>query len=110
MVNPETWYSHDVTWWALAGVSAAGDPTFAAPVPIKGHWREHREIFVAADGSEKVSKSIVHVDRDLAEGDFILLGLTTNADPFAVSGERIEGWRKSRVPFEDVHVRRAYLT
>lgn len=110
MQNPERHYSHDITWYQRTGVNAWGDPTFAAPVKIKGHWRQQREIFTGADGEEHVSKSIVHVDRDLTEGDYIYLGVTAStADPATFGADRIEGWRKSSVPGKSIHVRRAYL-
>lgn len=109
-MRPEQHYYMTLTWWARSGSNSWGDPTFAAPVPIEGHLREQREIYKAADGSEKVSRAIVHVDRDMTEGDYILLGTSVATDPLSVTGaEKIDGWRKSSVPGKDVHVRRAYL-
>lgn len=108
-MRPEQHYKMDITWWRRTGVSPFGDPTFAAPVAVKGHWRQQREIYVGADGEEHVSRSIVHVDRDMTEGDYIQLAISTNVDPIDAGAARINGWRKSSVPGKNIHVRRAYL-
>lgn len=109
-MRPEQHYRHDVTWWARSGVDNWGEPTFAAPIVVKAHWREDRVIFTNANGEERVSRVIVHVDRDMTEGDYLWLGITAStADPETFRADRIEGWRKSSIPGKNIHVRRAYL-
>ena len=110
MANPEDHYFDTITWWARTGANQWGDPSFAAPVAIKGEWQQKDEMFVAADGEQLVASSVVHVDRDLSIGDYIFHGTATWVDPVASGGERIEGWRRSKIPGAAVYVRRAYLT
>ena len=109
-MRPEQHYHDDVTWWQRTGVNPWGDASFATPVPIKGHWQDKDEIFTGADGEQLVAASVVHVDRDLAVGDYILDGISTWVDPLGAGASRIEGWRRSKIPGETVYVRRAYLT
>ena len=59
--------------------------------------------------TERVSRAIVHVDREMSEGDYLQLGISTAADPIEIDADLIDGWRRSSIPGEDVHVRRAYL-
>jgi hypothetical protein len=76
------------TWWALSGDDGHGGDTFAAPVLIDTRWEDRQETFYGAlDRRELVSKAVVHVDRDMAVGDYLVLGNQTGqSNPTSVAG------------------------
>jgi len=83
------------TLWTRDSVDSYGDPTFSAPVSILVRWEQKTELFVNVRGEEKRSNSVVFLDRDVAVGDFLLLGTSTAADPTSVqNAQQVQDFRK----------------
>lgn len=98
-----------LTWWQRTGISGGGDPVFASPVAIAGRWRVRNDVFRSRDGSEKTSRAVVPVDRDLASGDYLLNGTSTNADPYDAGALLVDGWLKEPSIGGGRYIRRAFL-
>ncbi len=59
-----------------------GRPQVIAPVEIKCRWEDKREEFISFAGERDMSQSLVYVDRELKNGDILLLGtLSGVTDP-----------------------------
>ena len=69
------------TYWAPQGYSHEGAMQFASPVRLKCRWEEKTELFVDFRGEERRSEALVFVDRGLTTGGFLLLGISTEANP-----------------------------
>lgn len=72
-------------YFALGGTESGGtnyddhgNLQWAAPVQIKCRWTDKNEIFISAQGDERVSHAMVLVDRDLAVGGVLMLGTLTD--------------------------------
>jgi hypothetical protein len=61
----------DVTVWRAGNEDSYGDPTFASPELIGGHWEERSELTRTAQNEEIVSKAVVFVDTEVAVGDYL---------------------------------------
>lgn len=99
-----------VTWWQSQGNDGFGGTTYASPVVIKARWEDRSELFYDQQGEEVRSESVVFVDRDLSEGDYVYLGVSGSGDPTAVSGARVvRNFRKLPGLRANVFERRAML-
>lgn len=66
---------HKLTWWRVTGGDGFGGDAFATPLLIDGRWEDRQETFYGSlDRRELVSKAVVHVDRDVAVGDYLYQG------------------------------------
>jgi hypothetical protein len=70
----------DVTYWSTTPLSYGGY-SYAAPVTVKGRWEERAEIFRTPAGDEQASAAVVFLAADVAPGDYIFLGESTETDP-----------------------------
>jgi len=78
---------HKLTWWSVTGGDGFGGDAFASPVVIDGRWEDRQETFYGAlDRRELISKAVVHVDRDIAVGDYLYQGESALASPTTLSG------------------------
>jgi hypothetical protein len=78
----------DVTHWPVTGSDGYGGFTFGTPIKLKGRWEEKQELFLTLDNEEEVSKAIVYLNADVAEGDYLGQGdQTTEADPTASTAD-----------------------
>ena len=73
-----------ITHWAFSASDGRGGSVFATPTEIKGRWEERHELFLNAAGEEIRSKSMVMVNVDVAEGDYLFEGTSIIADPMTV--------------------------
>lgn len=85
-------------YWALLGPSGDGSIRYAAPVEIKVRWSDKEEEFFDDKGRRSVSKTVVHVDRDVTLGGYLwhgeLTSLTSSTRPQSNQGaEEIRGLR-----------------
>jgi len=60
-------------WWANQGLDGFGQAQLKKPVEIDCRWEYANDLIKTSAGEEKVSKSVVYVDRDMNEGDFLML-------------------------------------
>ena len=98
------------TFWSATGADASGDPSFAAPKGIRTKWEERQAVFTNAAGEEASAGAVVFVSEDMKAGDFLLLGVSTVADPTAVADSReIQGWSKIKQLSGSAYERRAFL-
>lgn len=80
------------TYWPLGSLDRYGNYTYGGPVQLKCKWEDEAERFTDKEGNERVSKSIVFVDREVAVGGFLAKGVVHGADPRSVSAaETIQG-------------------
>ena len=94
-MNIDKFLKQDITWWGSAVPNGSGNFTYATPTTIKGRWEDLHQLFVTVTGEEKVSDARVFVDRDLIEGEWLYLGVSTEANPQDVSGaHRIRRYKK----------------
>lgn len=85
------------TWWSVTPDGYGGDK-FALPTQIKCRWEERQEVFTSAvDRTEHISNAVIFADRDLAVGDYLLLGVSTLADPSALQ-EAFKIQRFDKIP------------
>ena len=70
----------DVTHWAVTKDGYGGN-TYAAPVALKGRWEDRSVRFRGPSGDEINSKSVVFLSAEVAENDYIFLGISVAADP-----------------------------
>jgi len=81
------------TYWANPVKDGYGGNTFTAPTTIDCRWSDTQELFIDAQGEEKLSRALVHVGQDLVPGEFLYLGTSTEANPKDVDGAwEIKGW------------------
>ena len=98
------------TLWTVTGNDISGDQQYAAPVSILVRWEERKVVFTNSSGQDEMSSAVVWLDRDVNEGDAIVLGTSTAADPWTVSGAReIQGFIKVPHVLRDDYERRAFL-
>lgn len=80
------------TWWALSSRDDYGDPTFSTPVSLAPgtdtgvRWENKVEKFISQGGDEDYSRAVVYCTTELAVGDYLYLGTSTEADPDDVDG------------------------
>lgn len=73
--------NQDATWWSVTPNGYGGDK-FALPVAIKCRWEERQEVYTSAvDRTELTSNAVIYVGRDVAVGDYLLLGTSIVTDP-----------------------------
>ena len=99
----------DITHWT-ATPDGYGGFTFGSPSTQKGRWVNRNVLFNDAAGEEVVSNSIVNLSLDVAEGDYLYEGKSTEADPTTLDGAaRVRRFNK----FPDLRklntVRKAFL-
>lgn len=73
-------------WWSRGAADRFGKDTFADPVQIKCFWWDTAQEYKdkTSPGTVKISQSVVYVDREMKEGDYLKLGSlesTTQTDP-----------------------------
>ena len=99
------------TFWDATGVSTSGDPSFAAPKAITTRWEEKQAVFTNAAGEEASAGAVIFVKEDMKAGDFLFLGVSTEADPTDVAASReIQGWSKIPQLIGSGFERRAFLS
>jgi len=84
-----------VYWAPQAAANEFGQPVPAAAIEIACRWEDVISQIITMDGREVMSKARVYVDRDLAVGGVLWLGLLADADadPFA----NVSSWEILRV-------------
>lgn len=98
------------TYWAVEIRSGSNKPTFANPVTVACHWEEKSELFKDKTGKEVVSRSIVHVDRDMELDGYLFEGSSNATSPLGLVGAfPIRGWEKIPGIPAEVFVRKAKL-
>ncbi len=101
----------DVTHWPIAGSDGYGGFTFGTPVKLNGRWEGRKELFLAPDGEEAISRAVVYVSADVIEGDYLGLGdLTATADPTDIANTyRIRNYMKQSDLRNLQSIRKAFL-
>lgn len=90
----------DAVYWASVPGGGSGNSGYDRPIEIKCRWEEMATEFTAMDGTTKVSRARVMVDRDLVPPGGILRYGTLNVlddtdDPFGNSDVYvIQGWER----------------
>jgi len=108
-------------YWALAGDDSQGEdfddhgrPQFLAPVEISCRWSDKREEYISANSITKISNSKVMVDRDMRNGEVLMLGeLIDITEQINIlendNAWTIEGWKKTPNLKATEFLRVAYL-
>jgi hypothetical protein len=65
-----------------------GNYTYGNPVTIRCKWEDEAERFTDQDGNERVSKSVVFVDREVVAGGFLAKGAVSGADPRSIGAAK----------------------
>jgi len=102
--------------WMYTGRSGFGKDTFAAAVQIECRWDDTQELFLDAEGEERLSNAIIQVDRDIILGSYLLLGALSSAnnvsDPRTLAtAYAVRQFKKNPFPVSSVKefLRRAIL-
>lgn len=89
--------NQDAVLWANANPEGAGGREFDDPVAIKTRWERKAELFRNSEGTELVSQHVVYVDRDVEEGDMLMLGTLADVGGEALSHDgahEVKGFSK----------------
>lgn len=100
------------TWWRVTGGNGFGGDAVASPILVDCRWEDRQETFIGQiDRRELVSNAVVFLDRDVAVGDYLVLGdQTTQSSPSLVTGVRkIQRYDKISNLRNLDHVRRVIL-
>jgi len=62
-----------VYWAQSSGADDYGQIQYAAPVEIDCRWEDSQQEFIGKDGSKRLSRAVVYVDRDMKPGDKLKL-------------------------------------
>jgi len=68
-------------FWENQGLDGFGKPQLKKPVEIDCRWEDLNELIKTASGEERMASSVIYVDRDMNEGDFLMLGELTSLGP-----------------------------
>lgn len=101
------------TLWELNGIDSAQEPEFssASPRQILVRWEERSVNFIGSDGQEEAASGFVMVGEDLAEGDWLFLGVSIVADPSDLQGAvEVKGFEKTPSPSGKYISRKAFLS
>ncbi len=89
----------DITHWAmLTTLDIYGNPTWAAPSVVKGRWEEQNQLIIDSDGNEVVSRAMVFLVSNVAEGDYLMLREFTSGetDPTQIEeADRVLAFKKT---------------
>lgn len=69
------------TYWGAPTSDGYGGFTFASPVSIMVRWDEKIEVFTDKQGKEYRSKAVVMTPDNIAEGGYLMLGISTSTAP-----------------------------
>ena len=61
-------------YWGSPVNDGYGGKTFASPVEILCRWEDKNETFIAPNGDQSVSKSVVYVLQDVDQEGYLFLG------------------------------------
>jgi hypothetical protein len=92
MSSASAWsFTSKATHWPLLSRSDwDGSRTFGAPVVFACDYTAEAQTAMGADGREFVTKQILFTERaSIARGDFVLIGVSTNADPIAAGADEV---------------------
>lgn len=64
----------DLVYWPSEGASGPGNEVYGPPEEMKCRWEDKNEVYMTRSGEEKVSKSVVFTERDVAADGILFLG------------------------------------
>ena len=85
-----------LVYWGSPVPDGYGGATFAAAVELSCRWEDKQELFVAPNGKEVLSQSVVYVGVDVDIGGYLYLGLESDLDSNHTNPEIISGAREIR--------------
>lgn len=92
MSSSAAWsFTSKATHWPLLSRSDwDGTRTFGPPVVFACDYSAEATTAMGADGREFVTKQILFTERaSINRGDFVLIGISTNADPIAAGADEV---------------------
>lgn len=94
------------TLWPLASTDAwGGQQSFGAPVPFLCDYKVESRRARSASGDEFTTRLIVYTERaGIKQGDRILIGASTAADPVAAGAEEVRAVDRYADPFQRLGV------
>lgn len=99
----------DVTHWSVTP-DGFGGFTFTTPAALKGRWQEVSELFRTPTGEEETSRAIVYLSADVANNDYLFLGISEAVDPTSISNTyQIRQFHKTPDLRNLDHLRKAFL-
>jgi hypothetical protein len=95
-------YTSKATHWPLLSRSDwDGSRTFGAPAVFACDYMADAQTAMGADGREFVTKQILYTERaSINRGDFVLIGVSTNADPIAAGADEVRAVTRYADTFE----------
>lgn len=98
------------THWAVNGITGTGQPQFDAPVQLKCRWEQRNDYVINDDGHEVLSRARIFLGVDVVVGDYLYLGVSTQADPRGLVGAfKVLQFRKTPGLRAEIFERKAYL-
>ena len=85
-----------LVYWGSPVPDGYGGSTFAAAVELSCRWEDKQELFIAPDGKEVLSQSVVYVGQDVGIGGYLYLGVESDLDSDHTNPEIISGAREIR--------------
>lgn len=99
-----------LTIWVATGRDGYNNPTFAAPEERPCRWEQRNTKIQTEDGKEITARGRIFLDRDLAVGDYIFLGLSAELNPLETQGaSRVMEFRKTPSIDGNSFERKAYI-
>ena len=77
-------YKQTATYWAPGTPDGYGGVAYGAPTTLAVRWEEKAEKVVGPQGQDIVSRAIVHVKEDVANGGYLYLGTSIATNPSSV--------------------------
>lgn len=82
-----------VTHW-VPTPDGFGGHSFSAPTVLNGRWEEKSERAMNSEGVEVVSNTVVFLDADVDEGDYLYRGSSVIADPTTLDARQVQVFQK----------------
>ena len=103
-------HTQDITHWERTDIpDGFGGFIYAAPVPLKARWEDKVDLITNSEGREIRSSARVFVGVDMKIDDYLIEGITTEADPVVAKARLIQDFRKIPGIAAEIFERRAFL-
>ena len=79
-MNLERKCKQDAVYWANPVPDGTGGHTYDTPEDIKVRWEDRQELFIDADGRERMSNAVVFYTLDFNLGGYLYLGTSADFD------------------------------
>lgn len=72
------------TVWAKGAQDGFGGTAFSTPIQIPCFWEDKQLLAIDKDGNQVRAEAVVYLDRDVALGDYLYLGVSNATTPIGL--------------------------